>query len=279
MTEPSTGEICDLLARVMADSPEPHPWADVEQRTQQGCASPPQRRTGVWLTAAACTIALMGGLVAVVGSGDEPKLRTEDPDSTTASTTASTSAPVPAPTTAPRAEPGWIGGLLDDIDVDILRPLDGSFNSFEGDIVVPTAPSDWRVENAGFSRDDPLLYPDVNAWFVDVAEAPTDDQSVQRIYLRMSQFPVCIGCRSSGESATINGLAWESILLEQVPEADDRLVDATVLRARLDNDSWLSIVVSAPQLLNGPPFENPLIIEFLQGLRVSSWDEIVATDN
>ena len=108
MTDRHTDDIRDLLARAVSDSPEPHAWADVEQRARQLDAPPPQRRrTGVWLAAAACTIALVGGLVAVVSSNDEPKVRTDDPVGTTPSTAASTSVPAPT-TTAPRFEGGVV---------------------------------------------------------------------------------------------------------------------------------------------------------------------------
>lgn len=98
MSEHSNDEIRDLLANATSDAPEPHSWADVEHRARHNDAPPRQRRNGVWLAVAACTVALIGGLVAVVSSDDEPKVRTDDPNSTTASTVPATSAP---PTSAP----------------------------------------------------------------------------------------------------------------------------------------------------------------------------------
>ena len=277
MTDDHTDDIRDLLAHAMSEALEPHPWADVEQRSRQDDAlTPKHRRTGLWLATAACTIALVGGLVAVavVGPDTSPKPGTDDPDSITPAPF--TSVPPPTTTTDPRTQLSWSGSLLDDISVDALRPLDGSFNSFEGDLVVPTAPSGWRVENAGSTTDDAWLSPNVSAWFVDVADTTNDDQSGRRIYLRMSQFPVCLGCRPSGDAATINDFTWESVVPD--PEADDRFVDAAVLRTRLDNDTWLSLVANSPDHSNGPPLENPVIIEFIEGLRVSSWDELTGMD-
>ena len=113
----------------MSEAPDPHPWSAVEHRGRPFDApAPPRRRTGVWLAAAACTIALLGGLVAVVASDDELSgAGTDDPDSTTPSTP---TAPVHvgAGTDDGSLVPklGWTGGLLDDIDVDSLRPLESS---------------------------------------------------------------------------------------------------------------------------------------------------------
>ena len=95
MSDHGTDQIRDLLARAMTDAPDPHPWTDVEQRSQlhDDAPLPARRRTGIWLAVAACTIALVGGLVLVVGSDDEPTMPADDPDSPPPPTPASTTAP------------------------------------------------------------------------------------------------------------------------------------------------------------------------------------------
>jgi hypothetical protein len=276
MTDHSTDEIRDLLARAMSDSPEPHAWADVEQRARRHDAPPPvRRRTGVWLAAAACTIALLGGLVAVVSSGDEPKVRTDDPVSTTPSTSTATTTSVPASTTtALGAEVGWTGGLLDDIEVDSLRGLD-SFTA--GDVIVPIAPSGWRVSDSVWTDPGDAIAPDFVEWYVEVIEVRPNNGFGQVLYLTQSREPTCtttLGCKPSGESVTIDGVVWESIVVEEIPE-DDQFFDATTLRARV-GDRWVSLAAGAPQLLTGPLLDNPPIIEFLEGLRVGSPDDLAA---
>jgi hypothetical protein len=280
MTDHSADEIRDLLARAMSDSPEPHPWAEVDQRARRHDAPPPvRRRTGIWLAAAACTIALIGGLVAVVSSNDESKVRTDNPNSTTPSTAASTSAPAPTttvpapPTTALKTESGWTGGLLDDINVDSLRGLD-SFA--EGDVIVPTTPRRWRVSESVWTDPDDAIAPDFIEWVVEVTEARPNNGFGQVLYLTQSREPTCtttLGCKPSGESVTINGVVWESIVVERIPEDDDQFVDATTVRARV-GDRWVSLAAGAPQLLTGPLLDNPPIIEFLEGLRVGSPDDL-----
>ena len=97
MTDNHTDDIRDLLARAMSDAPQPHDWADVEQRAWQlDAPSPPRRRTGVWLAAAACTIALVGGLVALEARDEDP-LQPVDTGVVTVPVTTST----PTPTTGP----------------------------------------------------------------------------------------------------------------------------------------------------------------------------------
>lgn len=287
MTDHSTDEIRDLLARAMSDAPEPHSWSNVEDRARQHDAAPPQGRTGVWLAAAACAIALMGGLVAVIGSDDEPKVRIDAPDSTTPSTSTvpSTSAPAPsppptstttAPAPAPSAEAGWTGGLLDDIDGNSLRPLE---SLAEGDVVVPTAPSGWRLADAAWTGPDDAVAPDFVEWSTEVIEALPDHNAFGHIlYLTQSREPICrttLGCTPSGDSVTINGVVWESIVVERIPEDDPEFFDETTLRARI-GDRWVSLGAGAPQALTGVLLKNPPIIEFLEGLRVGPPDDLAA---
>jgi len=260
MTDHNTDEIRDLLAREMSDAPEPHAWADVEQRARQHDAPPPERRRSVaWLAAAACTIALMGGLVAVVGSDDEPG---DEPVSTTPSTPTTTTASAPT-TISSEGEAGWSGGLLDDLDTASLRPLD---SYVESDVIIPTGPTGWRVEDAGWRGDDP----NTADWQVDVTEArPENNWLGQHLYVRMSRTPTCsstLGCQPSGRSVTINGVVWEEIVVERIPEDDPDFFDMTTLRAQV-GDRWVSLAAGAPQALAGPLLDNPPIIEFLEGLR------------
>ena len=274
MTDHGTEEIRDLLARAMADSPGPHAWADVEQRARQHDAPPQRRQMGVWLAVAACTIALVGGLVAVVAFEDEPKVRVDDPDDTTPSTSTVASTSVPT-TTAPEAESGWTGGLLDDVDADALRSL-GSFTV--GDAIVPTAPSGWRVSDAVWTGPDDAIAPEFVEWSLEVVEAPPNNGFGQVLYLTQSREPTCrttLGCTPSGESVTIDGVVWESIVVERIPEDDDQFFDATTLRARV-GDRWVSLAAGAPDLLSGPLLDNPPIIEFLEGLRAGPPDVVVA---
>jgi hypothetical protein len=97
MTDPSTDQIRDLLAREMSVAPEPHPWTEVEQRARpdDDASIPVRRRTAIWLAVAACTITLVVGLAAVVAYDDGPTMPAVDPDSTPPPTPASTSLPEP----------------------------------------------------------------------------------------------------------------------------------------------------------------------------------------
>ena len=221
MTDHSTDQIRDLLARGMSDAPEPHSWADVEQRARQHDAPPRQRRRGVWLAVAACTIALMGGLVAVVGVDDEPEVRIDAPDDTT-----------PA---------GWTGGLLDDIDGESVRPLD---SLTDGDVIVPTAPSGWRLRDAAWTDPDDAVAPDFVEWSIEVIEARPEHNAFGHVlYLTQSREPICrttLGCKPSGDSVTINGVEWESIVVERIPDDDPEFFDETTLRARAVIHGWPS---------------------------------------
>ena len=253
MTDHNTDEIRDVLAREMYDAPEPHAWADVEHRARRHDVPPPaRRRTGLWLGAAACTIALVAGLAAVVTS-DEPAVRTDDPTGPTMKTAPSTSTPTPMTTLS------WTGGLLDDIDVDALRPLD-SFTA--GDAIVPTAPSSWRV------FDFPVPQDPGAQWYVEVVEAPPDGSRGQVLKLMTTTEATCLAtkCRPSGRPVTINGVEWEAIA---VPGDDQDVFDVTYLRARA-GDRWVSVLADPPDVLSGPLLENPGIVEFLEGLRVGS---------
>lgn len=250
-----TEEIRDLLARAVSDAPGPHPWSDVEDRAARpfDAPAPSRRRTGVWLGAAACTIALLGGLVAVLASDEEPNVRTDDLTGTTVNTAPSTSAPAPTTTLS------WTGGLLDDIDVDALRPLD-SFTA--GDAIVPTAPGGWRV------FDFPGPQHTASQWSVEVGEAPPDGSRGQILKLMTTTEATCLAtrCRPSGDTVTINGVEWEAIA---VPGEDRDVFDVTYLRAPV-GDRWVSVLADPPDVLSGPLLENPLIVGFLEGLRAGS---------
>ena len=276
MTDPSTDQIRALLASEMSVSPEPHPWADVERRArlQDNVPLHARRRTGIWLAVAACTIALVGGLVLVVGSDDEPTVPAVHPDSTPPSNPTSTS--LPGPTTPDEVESGWTGGLLDDLDTEALRPLQ-SFT--DGDVVIPTAPRGWRVADSQWTNPDEAAAPGFVEWTLEVIEArPSFNAFGHVLYLTQSREPTCnntLGCKPTGESVTINGVEWESIVVERIPEDDDQFVETTTLRATVD-DRWFSLAAGAPQALDGPLLENPPIIEFLEGLRAGLPEVVTA---
>ena len=192
---------------------------------------------------------------------------------------------MPAPTTnpatttapAPEFEAGWTGGLLDDIDIDgdSLRPLD---SLTEGDVIVPAAPSGWRVSDAAWTDPDNAIPPELVEWSVEVIEAPPHNPFGQVLYLTQSREPICrttLGCKPSGDSVTINGVVWEVIVVERIPEDAPGFVDATTLRARI-GDRWVALAAGAKHLLTGPLLENPPIIEFLEGLRVGSPSDLAA---
>ena len=142
MTDHSTDEIRDLLARAMSDAPEPHPWTNVVRRARHhDAARPQQRRTRVWLAVAACTIAL-GRTRRCRQLRRSNRRRASMPPTASPRRhrqSCSTSCSVP---TVPGAEAGWTGGLLDDIDGGSLRPLESLANAR---YLVPTAPRGWRV--------------------------------------------------------------------------------------------------------------------------------------
>lgn len=290
MTDRSTDEIRNLMGRAMSNPPAPHPWADVERRASDRGDSPPvRRRTRAWLAAAACLVAVVGGLAVVVGSDDDSKVRIDGgPDTTTPPTPTSTPAPiatpvptttpaptsVPAPTTTlPEAEPGWTSGLLDDIDEESLRPLD-SFT--EGDVIVPTAPSGWRVSASG-STDSVDLPPGSAHSYVNIFEARPIDDISHMIDLALRREPICVdsrGCTLSGTSVTINGVVWESFTEVGAgirASLGDRWIEVFVPRIEVATDGESRIVHPS-----GPLLDDPTVIEYLEGLRVGSPADLAA---
>ena len=143
MSEHSNDEIRDLLANAMSDAPEPYSWADVEHRARHHDAPPRQRRTGVWLAVAACTVALIGGLVAVVSSDGEPRVRTEDPNSTTASTSTVPATSAPPTSTPPTSSPVSAGDAANPL-ID-MRSLLTERADNELFVVQSDAESYWRL--------------------------------------------------------------------------------------------------------------------------------------
>lgn len=280
MNVPSNDAIRDLLERATSDGPEPHPWSEVEHRAGQDDARSPARRTAVWLAAAACVLALVAGLVAVVAPDDEPDVPIDVPDttigSTTTTTTATTTTPTPTTLPTPTVEAGWTGGLLDEIEGGSLRPLE---SLSESDVVVPTGPSNWRVADTTQFDPDDVGAPDFVEWTMEVIEArPEQNFFGHVLYVTQSREPICrttLGCQPSGESVSIDGVVWESIVVERIPDDDPEFFDETTLRARV-GDRWLSVAAGAPQALTGVLLENPPIIEFLEGLRVGTPDDLEA---
>lgn len=280
MSERTDDQIRTMLERAMSNSPQPHPWPEIERRADadRSPRSPAPRRTAVWLAAAACTIALVVGLVVAPWSDDVVRIDLEPVPTTTPATTTpdTTAAPTTteAPTTStstPAAESGWSGGLLDDLDTDALRPLDAYV---EGDVIIPTAPSGWRVEDSGWIGDDA----ESAAWQVTVTEARPGNQFGQVLYVRMSREPTCgavRGCVPWGVPMTIDDVVWESLVVEGLAEESEEFVANMTVRAGV-GDRWVFLQAGAAQLLTGPLLENPPIIEFIEGLRVGSERELAA---
>jgi hypothetical protein len=286
MSERTDDQIRDALARAAAHTPDPHPWSEIERRAGAPTApgsTPAVRRPLVWLTAAACTIALVVALVAVSGADDEvridePPLPTTAPPAPSPETTpapATTDAPVttdsPATSTVPPSASGWSGGLLDDLDTASLRPL-GAF--VEGDVIVPTAPRGWRVDDSGWSSDDPATA----QWWVVVTQAPPDNGFGQVLNVRMSGEPRCdaaSGCEPWGEAVTIDGVVWETLVVDGIAEDSEDFVANMTVRAAV-GDRWVFVQASAAQLLAGPLLYDPAVLELLGGLRVGSESQLTA---
>ncbi len=119
------------------------------------------------------------------------------------------------------------GGLLDDVDAVSLRPL---AILTTGDVVVPTAPSGWLIEGSGSARPEDVVAPEFVESFVNLVETQTGPGQI--VYLTLSREERCtngLGCVPTGESVTIDGVTWEAIGVEIVPD-DPGFVDHGSLR-------------------------------------------------
>ena len=135
MSDLTNDQIRGLLEQAMTDSPEPHPWGDIQQRAADHDDSPSAtRRSWVWLAAAACAIALVAGFVVLISSDDD-KLRIDDePIPTTPTTPETTTAPTTtdAPTTTSATETADPGS---EQPTALQRPVSGQTQrSVVGDI-------------------------------------------------------------------------------------------------------------------------------------------------
>ena len=272
MSDLTNDQIRELLELAMTDSPEPHPWADIQHRAAHDDSPVATRRSWVWLAAAACTIALVAGFVVLIDSDDD-KLRIDDEPVPTTPTTPETTptttdaATTTSTTTVPEVEAaGWSGGLLDDLDTGTLRPLDGYT---DGDAIIPTGPSGWRVESSQWGTGDG---PESTEWFVNVSNALPDrgfEEQLLQVMLTDKPCGFTRLCTRTGESVTIDGVVWESLVPEGVEEGTPEFVGNMQQRAAV-GDRWVFLALSTTQYLDGTPLEEPEVIEFLEGLRVGS---------
>ncbi|WP_420451463.1 hypothetical protein [Ilumatobacter sp.] len=275
MSDLTDDQIRELMERAMAHAPEPHPWEDVRRRGaahDDPAAVPVHRRSWVWLAAAACAIALVAGFV-VLTESDGDRIRVIDEPVPTApttpeTTTAPTTTDVPTTTTSvPEVESaGWSGGLLDDLDTESLRPLDGYA---DGDAIIPTGPGGWRVESSRWGTGEG---PASTEWYVSVTNAPPDRGFEEQLLQVMSTDEPCGFtrlCRRTGEAVTIDGVVWKSLVPDGVEEGTDEFVANMSLRAGV-GDRWVFLALANSQVLDGTPFEEPEVIEFLEDLRVGS---------
>lgn len=256
MTDPSSVEIRDRLRDALSDAPVPHPWSDVERRATGpgGRRSPGSQRMTGWLVAAAiAAIALVAGFVLLDDADDDTVVFIDEgPDPTT-------------------TVPGWSGGELDELDTGSLRPLE---SLSDGDVVIPTGPSGWRVEDSGWTGDDPGSA----MWQVVIIEAVPVDQLGQTLDVRMGPEVRCAVARECvpwSEPVTIGGVVWEMLAIEGIPEGSDEFFANMIVAARI-GDRWVWVRAAASQLVNGPLLEYPPVIELLEGLRVGSPDVLAA---
>jgi hypothetical protein len=261
---------------------------------------------GRLLLIAAVVILVVGGVLSLVAlsANDEDPLQPVDsgaitvPDTTApAAATTAPAAPttsIPQTTVTPQAASGWSGGLLDDLDTESLRPLD---SYTEGDVIVPTAPSDWRVSDSGVASpgDGSTIRSHVTIIEAQPVTIPMEpvpfggqptDRTGQRIILSVTRNPECgdtRGCSPSGPPVTIGGIEWQSFAAEDDPNT----VPYSGVRAGL-GDLWVWVI--APPIteyessgdrrflggFDDPMLEEPTLIEFLEGLRVGSPEVLAA---
>lgn len=273
MTDPINTKVRDLLGRAMSDAPEPHPWVEVEQRAVRHRPPTERRRTGPWLAAVACVVALVGGLAVVVSDGDS-RVRTGDapptsagPDTTHPLASAG-GAGIPEPTPVPE-EPGasvpaeWVP--LGDIDPKGLRPL-ATLSPLDGDIVIPTAPTTW------FLPPSMRIYTDdvrPGQWFNVVTTPSSEGQTMEM--LQVGVWPICAGTETDcGANSVEFPIAPGSVGLIDIGGnawghggPASRSVSAVFGDFFVQIEGWRY----ASDL---PLLEDPVVLEFIEGLRVGS---------
>jgi hypothetical protein len=251
-----------------------------------------QPRWRAYVAIAAVATVVVGGLMLLTTGADDEQ-PADQPDVTTPATT-------PAPTTSPAPtttadQPGWTGGLLDDLDAESLQALD-SFA--EGDVIVPTGPNGWRVFASGAASpgDDSTIRSQVTIIeaqpvTIPVEPVPADGQPTdpagQRIILTSTRDPECAdtrGCSPSGPPVTINGVEWQSFSAQDQPDS----IPYSGVRGSV-GDLWVWVTAPAITMyetsggdtveLGGfgdALLDEPTIVEFLEGLRVGSQEELTA---
>lgn len=271
-------ELADQRAAEAAQAPK---RAVASVRTVE----PSERRWWPILAAAAAAAILVAGILAVGGRdepvpGGEPDVpsdtaavhETTVPAQTPEASRSTTTLPattVPAATVPERVENRWTGGLLDDIDSADLRPLD---SLQDGEVVVPTAPSGWRIEDSSWNGVAAPDGPSSIEWTVDVVEAPDEPRISHVLYVTQSREPVCrssLGCVPSGATVDVNGVVWEAIGPERAPSDDADTVDPTTLRANVGG-RLIDVASGAPQSIDPSIIDDPEVLEFLAGLRAGS---------
>lgn len=293
MTDPIEDRV-RALVRLVADAPEPHPWSEVERRALESHDDQPARRPRVWLATAAATVAVTVGAVVLLGADREPDSRidpaaptppqpvdSEQPTLPTAVTLPEPTTPSSemenapttsaTPTTVAGVDPEWSGGLVDDLEPDDLRPLT-TFSA--GDVLVPTAPTGWRLTSWGRVPDGAQVESDPVESYVNLDEARSDGRLGQIVNLTVSREPRCtstLGCTPTGATRTIDGVTWEEIGPEQ-PLPNDSF-DPTFLRASI-GDRWIDLATGTPQLLDGALIDDPQIVALLEGLRLGTIDDL-----
>ena len=223
MTDHRTDDIRDLLARGMSDAPEPHAWVDVEQRARQLNAHHRARAAR--------------GLARCSSMHDRPRGRTRRASAPTTNRrcdrqprqyhTTSTSAPAddnrrhgPDDDGSP-AEAGWTG----------VCSTTSTSTRFARSSLSPRAMSSFRPHRlAGGSQtrqvDRPRrrFAPDFVEWSDRDHRGPTSRELLRPCSLLDSEPRADLSdnsrMQSSGESVTINGVEWESIVVERIPDDD-----------------------------------------------------------
>ena len=213
--------------------------------------------------AAAAVVVVVGGLV-VLGNDATPS-DTPGPAQSVDPVPASTAAPArttessgtAAPTTVPDRASIWRGGLLADLELEALLPLASVSN---GDFVVPTAPVDWRILSGGFGINEAGL----SNSSVTIIEGRPDGTTGPWIELSVSWVGLCVerpdlNCATSDDSVEINGVVWQPFTEINGARAiiGDRIID---------------VQVDDPEL-QGSVLDQPLIVKYLESLRVGTGDD------
>jgi hypothetical protein len=200
MTEPTAEQIRNLLERAMSDAPEPHTWADVERRTIE-LPEPRKapRGTAIWLACAASVVALVGGFIVFIDSGEDDVVRTHTPSTTV------TENPM-SPTTQP--VPDTISEVVPTIDAE---SEEGSEPVVEPDSSVAPIPDDQTTgqpRELGVPRSgevQPTVIGDIT-WTLIEGDASTQPPGVTAVI-----DGVFYGLENDGQTTwrSADGVEWE----------------------------------------------------------------------